>query len=109
MSGFRDYLASTAADFSEGAGDIGRHAYADIGDSYQEFLMADAGISEPYGHTGDMVHIGPEAETIQGYQSALLEHGVAVGLETEADHWREQEMQPEPEAPDISAPEIDIE
>jgi hypothetical protein len=40
MSGFRDILASTAADMTSGA-------IADVGDTYQEILMSDAAISPP--------------------------------------------------------------
>lgn len=50
MSGtFSDYLAGQAAGFTQAAGDLSRHAIADIGDSYQEILMQDASISPPEG------------------------------------------------------------
>lgn len=55
MSGsFKDYVSEQMEGFVTGAGDLSRHAIADIGDSYQEILMADASISPPDGLTAEM-------------------------------------------------------
>jgi hypothetical protein len=109
MSGsFAQWAAEASAGFQEGVGDVARNAYADISDTYnQTFLQGGTLPDTPM--TADYLTTGPELETVQSYQSALLQHGVSAGLEAEADHWREQELSqmPEPEEPDIGAPDID--
>jgi hypothetical protein len=97
------------SDFTQAAADAARSIQEDVGNTYYDFIAGTTGGFEPVSFTADYVNIGSEMETVQSYQSALVEHGVSVGLETEADHWRQQEMQPEPEieAPEITAPDID--
>ena len=51
MSAFGDYAAATLAGMRQGAAAVGRNAVADIGDSYQEVLMAHARISPADGLT----------------------------------------------------------
>jgi hypothetical protein len=72
---FDDFARSTMDGMKEGAGDITRHALADIGDSYQEVLMSSASISPPEGLTGSLEQVTVETDI----------------------------------APEISAPEIDME
>lgn len=48
------YAARVAAGMQQGAGDVARSAIADIGDTYQEILMADASIGPPDGLAGTM-------------------------------------------------------
>ncbi len=102
MSGFNDYARQAMEGFQEGAGVVGRDAWADIGDSYQEFLTADATVGPPDAMTGDMVHTGPEAEPLpQSFDAALHQHQAMVEAEQQAANT------PEITAPDISAPDID--
>ena len=80
--------------FAEGVEDVGRSAFANIGDSYQAVLRGD--MAPQATMTGTMEHVAPDSEPVQSYSAALLEHGTAVGQEAEADHWREVEAQQEP-------------
>lgn len=81
--------------FSEGVEDIGRSAYANIGDTYQAVLR---GEMAPHATmTGTMEHtVTPAEEPAQSYSAALLEHGAAAGQEAEADHWRDTLAQQTP-------------
>ena len=62
MSGFNEYAANTLNGMKAGAGDVGRHAIADIGDSYQEVLMSHASVSPPEGLTGSMEQVTVEVD-----------------------------------------------
>jgi hypothetical protein len=59
---FDDFARNTMDGMKEGAGDITRHALADIGDSYQEVLMSSASVSPPEGLTGSMEQVTVEAD-----------------------------------------------
>jgi hypothetical protein len=45
--GFDDYVRGQLGGFKEGAGGLARSAVADIGNSYQQVLMANASIRAP--------------------------------------------------------------
>jgi hypothetical protein len=62
MSAFDDYTANTLAGMKAGAGDVTRHAIADIGDTYQEILMSHSSVSAPDGLTGTMENVTVEIE-----------------------------------------------
>jgi hypothetical protein len=69
MSWLDKYAAEVAQDLKTGVGDITRNAVADIGNRYQEILMADATIKpgDTLPITGDMVHeIAQEAGRARG-------------------------------------------
>jgi hypothetical protein len=83
-----DYAGSFFRGVGEAAGDLTRSVIADVGDTYQRFLMADATPRPPQGLTGTMETVSYEMERAQ------------PGLEPE----------PEP-PPEIAAPEsaMDVE
>jgi hypothetical protein len=78
--------------FGEGVGDVGRSAYANVGDTYQAFLRGD--MAPQATMTGTMEQtVTPGDEPAQSYTAAMLQHGSAAGQEAELDHFREVEAQ----------------
>ncbi len=89
------------SDMGDGARDVAGHALSDIQNHWQQFhtgrlapLAAMPGVMETTTETDPL--IGPP----ESMSTALLKHGAAVGLETEADHWRDYNENYE-EIPDI--------
>jgi hypothetical protein len=52
-----EYLGQLREGFTEGLGDLSRHAISDIGDTGQEILHADASIAPPDNLTGTMENV----------------------------------------------------
>jgi hypothetical protein len=83
------YAARVAAGMQQGAGDVARGAFADIGDTYQEILMADSPIGPPDGLAGTMET--EVVETESEHAPAALEsdpapdNGPEIGLDPDAD------------------------
>jgi hypothetical protein len=86
--------------FKEGVGDVGRSVYAGFGDAYQAALRAETPSQSTMTGTVEQT-VTPGEEPTQSISSAVLEHGRSVGLEQEADHWRQYELD-NPEEPDPS-------
>jgi hypothetical protein len=85
--------------FKEGVGDVGRSIYGGFGEAYQAALRGETAPDATM--TGTIHSITPGEEPSQSISSAVLEHGRSVGLEQEADHWRQYELD-NPEEPDPS-------
>jgi hypothetical protein len=50
MSAFSDWAKGQAAAMAQGAKEVGKDAIADVGNTYQAFLMSDAGWRVPHAH-----------------------------------------------------------
>jgi len=72
----------------DGARDVAGAGLADVQNHYQQFLTGrPAPLTAPIGEMETTTE--PQIAAPESYTTALLKHGVSVGLETEADHWRE--------------------
>ena len=91
--------------FTEGVEDVGRSAWANIGDTYQAILRGETAPQATM--TGTMEQtVTPGDEPTQSYSAALLQHGVAEGRDAEIDHWVNVEPEvypgmPSPQEPDL--------
>ncbi len=65
MSGFDEYAADQLAGMQAGIADVGRAAYTDIADSYQQVLMGHASITPADGLTGTMETTSYQVEPVQ--------------------------------------------
>jgi hypothetical protein len=84
MSTFDDWAATQWAGITRGAGQIGRDAVADVGNTYQAILMSDAGWRVPRAHdeiTQEIAEQAAAAELEQETQEPAPE--LDAGLEPE--------------------------
>jgi hypothetical protein len=80
MSKLDDYAAVQWAGMKQGAGEVGRDIVADVGSTYQAFLMGDAGWRVPRAH-GDVTQtVAQEAEMAE-VEDAIAARDADTGID----------------------------
>jgi hypothetical protein len=111
LQGYAGYACDAASGIGDAAMATSAHAWADVGNGYQQFLTGRNLPPAPLGGTMETTTQSSEPLTGQpeSYSTALLKHAAAEGAEREAEHWRGYgEAETTEDAPDSAAPSYGV-